>query len=98
MNVFIDDVIRKLLEMRNDGYYYCEINEIGPDIIDDDDDIPPFLSFSALECGGMGAVDYNDDPETDVLEVSESELEEYAEQHCEPSPNRKKIKEIKITY
>lgn len=97
MNVFIDDLIRKLLEMRNDGYRYCEMEIIEADDEDNEDDVS-FLSFFALDCGSMGGIDYNDDPDTDVTEVPADELEQYADRYSEPSPHRKSIKEIKITY
>ena len=93
MNVFVDDVIRKLLEIRNDGFTYCNIDivpacagELG------------FLSFEALNFGGIEGIDYCDDLDTDVTEVSNEEIEQYADQNAAPAPGRKLITKIEITY
>lgn len=91
MNVFIDDVIRKLMEIRNDGYYYCDIS-----LLSGDDELEPMIWFEALECGGCGGIDYNDNEETDVTEVPEEEVDSYAYQNKKPSPKRKVIKQINI--
>ena len=93
MDIFIDDAIRKLLEMRNDGYFYCSV-----DIFPADEDCPAVLSFEALECGGDGAISYDDDEETAVYAVPEDELDKYADRYMTPAPNRKVIKKIDITY
>lgn len=97
MNVFIDDVIKKLLEMRNDGYYYCDII-VSPAVGDGVEGDVGFIAFEALDCGGTIATDYSDDPDDDVVEVSDDELQVYAQQYSKPAPERKPFKEIKVTY
>lgn len=91
MNIFIDEVIRKLVKIRQDGYFYCNIDFLPEDEVDGDI-LPPSLTFSAIDIGGKFGVDCN----TDVCEVPQDELSEYAHCNHEPSPNRKTIKEITI--
>lgn len=96
MNIFIDDAIRKLLEMKNDGYAYCDIDLIPADEYNGEH-YPPWISFTAIEDGGDSGIDYNDNEDTDVCEVPSEELEEYAYRNHQPSPNRKSIKNITIS-
>lgn len=99
MNVFIDEVIKKLLEIRNDGYLYCDINVNPADKTDDEDnDMVGFLSFEALDCGGLEGIDYADDPDDDVTEVPDDELQFYAHQNMNAAPNRKPFKKIDVNY
>lgn len=95
MNIFIDEVIRKLIKIRQDGYFYCDIDFLPEDEVDGDI-LPPSLTFSAIDIGGEMGVDYFGDSDTDVCEVPQDELSEYAHCNHEPSPNRKTIKEITI--
>lgn len=78
---FIDDIIFKLLEMKKDGYNYCEIYDS-----DGDDDIEPYLSFTAEDCGGFGGVDYESIEPASIVEVSE-----YAFQYKEPPATRNQL-------
>ena len=96
MNIFIDDVIRKLVEMKSDGYSYCGIDFIPEDTYDGETQ-PAWISFEAIGFGGDEGVDYNDDEETEVCEVSSEELEQFAFQNRRPSPDRKPIKNITIS-
>ena len=93
MDIFIDDAIRKLLEMRNDGYYYCSV-----DIVPATEEFPEMLCFDALECGGLGEISYDDNEETSVYSVPGDELEEYADRNIPPAPHRKVIKKVEVTY
>lgn len=95
MNIFIDEVIRKLLEIRKDGYLYCDIDFLPEDEVDDDI-LPPSLTFSAIDIGGEMGVDYSGDSDTDVCEVPQDELSEYAHRNHKPAPNRKQIKNITV--
>lgn len=56
-----------------------------------------WISFEAIGFGGDEGVDYNDDEETEVCEVSSEELEQFAFQNRKPSPDRKPIKNITIS-
>lgn len=78
---FIDDIISKLLDLKKDGYSYCTIYDS-----DGDEDIGPFLSISAEDCGGFGSVDYDD-----ISPVSLNEISEYAFQFKEPPVIRDRI-------
>lgn len=95
MNIFIDEVIRKLLEIRKDGYLYCDIDFLPEDEVDDDI-LPPSLTFSAIDIGGTMGVDYFGDSDTDVCEVPQDELSKYAHRNHKPAPNRKQIKNITV--
>lgn len=95
MNIFIDDVIRKLVEIRKDGYLYCNIDFLPEDEVDDDI-LPPCLTFSAIDIGGEMSVDYFGDSDTDVYEVPQDELSKYAHCNHKPAPDRKSIKDITI--
>lgn len=90
MNVFIDDVIRKLIEIKNDGYSYCNILDLPAD-----GDLEASMSFHAIDEGGEFEIDYDDDLE--ILEVSDDELTFYAFRNKKPSHDRKPIKNITIT-
>lgn len=96
MNIFIDDVIRKLVEMKSDGYSYCDIDFIPEDEYDGET-YPAWVSFEAIDCGGDSGIDYNGDGESEVCEVPGEELEEYAFQNRKPSPSRRQIKNITIS-
>ena len=91
MDIYIDDLIRKLVEIRKDGYHYCSINTITGD-----DEFCGLLSVLAIDDGGNGEIDYAD--EIDITEVEADELNNYAFQNKPPAPNRKSITDIKITY
>ena len=95
MKIFIDEVIRKLLEIRNNGYLYCDIDFLPEDEVDDDI-LPPILTFSAVDIGGTMGDDYFGNSDTDVCEVPQDELSEYAHCNHKPAPNRKPIKNITI--
>lgn len=96
MKVFIDDVIRKLIEIKSDGYSYCDIDFIPEDEYDGEK-YPAWVSFEAVGFGGDENIDYNGDDESEVCEVPEEELEEYAFQNRKPSPSRRQIKNITIS-
>ena len=93
MNIFIDDLIRKLIEIRNDGYNYCDIDFLPSDEFDGET-IPPSLSFCAVGEGNIEGIDYNDGIE--VNEVPDEELDKYGFRNRKPSPERKTIKKIII--
>lgn len=86
MNFFIDDIIRRLVEMKESGYSYCEIS-----LEEADEEIPAQMLLSALECGGDGAVDFDE-----IDEVPLEEIEKYADCNVVPPHSRKPIKRIKI--
>lgn len=68
---YIDEIIDRLIDMRKDGYRYCQIVELEED---KEYGFPPCLSFDALECGGYGACDYeevNSVPNEEVLKYAE---------------------------
>lgn len=93
MNIFIDDLIRKLIEIRKDGYYYCDIDFLPSDEFEGEV-APACLSFSVSDEGDICGVDYNDGIE--VTEIPDEELEEYGYKNRAPSPKRKVIKNLKI--
>lgn len=93
MNIFIDDLIRKLIEIRKDGYYYCDIDFLPSDELDGEDE-PACLSFAATDDGDICGVDCNDGIE--VTEIPDEELEKYGYKNHAPSPIRKVIKDIKL--
>lgn len=95
MNIFIDDAIRKLVKMKSDGYSYCDIDFI-PEDEDDGETYPAWVSFEAIDFGGDVGIDYNDDIDSDVCEISEEEIEKYAFRNHKPSPDKKQIKTITI--
>lgn len=97
MTIFIDDAIRKLIEIKNDGYSYCDIDFIPEDEYDGES-YPAWVSFTAVDGGGEFDVDYNDgDEENEVNEISEDELAKFAFRNHQPAPNRKAIKTINIS-
>lgn len=89
MTVFIDDVILKLIEMKKDGYCYCDITEIYVDEKDKNDGLNNFLSFNAVGDFGYSEMDYED-----VEEVSEDEISDHAERGEEPFSGRNVIVSI----
>lgn len=96
MTIFIDDAIRKLLEIKNDGYSYCDIDFVPEDKYDGES-YPAWVSFSAIDGGGEFSTDYNDDDDDNtVSEVSKAELERFAFRNHQPALNRKPIKKITV--
>lgn len=96
MNFFVDDLIKKLVEIHNDGYHYCCL-DIIPSTGNGEFDFG-FIDFEALDIGGAEGIDYYDDIDDYIKEVSGDEIFQYANCNEKPSPNRKPIKEIKIIY
>ncbi len=86
MDFFIDDLINKLLEMRNDGFMYCTF-----DVMSAEEDFPARICFEAIDDGGCGTVDYSDE-DTDVYPVSEEEISVYAFRHKQPPKERDTLK------
>lgn len=84
MNIYIDDILNTLLEMKRDGFSYCsiELDEF------EDDELPGCVMLSALDGGGCFGIDYTDDEETDIYEVSDDELSEYAFKDHAPKADR----------
>lgn len=87
-NVYcIDELIRVLLDMKENGYSYCGIEECegnaNEDFLPDSDHI----SFTGLEAGGCGGcLDFDN-----VCAVPEEEVFEYADRFIIPPSHRKPI-------
>ena len=77
---YLDEVIERLIEMRKDGYRYFQVVELEEDI---EDNRPACLCFSAEECGGLGACDYES-----VNCVSDEEVKAYAERYKDAPKHR----------
>lgn len=69
--------------MRKDGYCYCEVFE---NEADKEYNISAHLSFSGVECGGLGLCDYDG-----IDCVSDDEILKYGDINVEPPKNRIKI-------
>nr|CDL66270.1 unnamed protein product [uncultured bacterium] len=80
---YIDEIIERLIEMRKDGYRYCEVFESEAD---NEYNISAHLSFSGVECGGLGLCDYDS-----IDCVSDDEILKYGDLNIEPPKNRIKI-------
>lgn len=77
---YIDEIIERLIEMRKDGYCYCEVFE---NEADEDYNITAHLSFSGVECGGLGLCDYDS-----VNAVTDEEILKYGDVNVAPPKNR----------
>jgi len=55
MNIEVNKLIEKLLEIKKDGF-----SVVSLDFLEEDKEFnfPPSLHIDALECGGRGATDY----------------------------------------
>lgn len=76
----VDELIRALFELKEEGYSYCELS------IDEDTD-EKGISFSALDTGGLGLIDF----ETVVEAVPNEEIQEYANANEQPAEIRNPI-------
>lgn len=87
MNIYIDDILNTLLEMKRDGFSYCaiELYEFEEGV---DGKLPGCVMLSALDGGGCFSIDYTYDEETDIYEVSDDELSEYAFKDHAPKADR----------
>lgn len=77
---YIDEIIDRLIEMRKDGYRYCQFIELEKD---DEINRPACITFDGLDCGGYGACCYDE-----VNCVPDEEVLKYAEVNA-PAPKHR---------
>ena len=92
MNIFVDDLIRALAAIHNDGYRYCTIDFFDEDECDGDI-LPPSIMLSGLDEGGEQPIEYSD---SEVEEVPDDEISRYAYVGRTSAPRRKAIKKIRL--
>ena len=87
---YIDDIIYVLIQMRQDGYRYAQLDIVDDFQYDDDTPIHAFMALSADDDGGYCGVDYGA-----VDEVPGEELDEYAFCGKAQPPYRQAIEFVK---
>ena len=92
MKIFVDDLIRVLTDMHNDGYKYCELDFTEEEEFDGET-LPAQIVLYGLDDGGNGSIEFDD---IEVLNVDDEEISRYAFRGRTSAPKRKSIKKVKL--